>query len=157
MSIWKKLILTTAFIGFYFLILRPIRSYTAEIIRPIVKTQNFETYNQSSVSTTIIYSSKNLTKEFPFKIPFGMFFLFSTISLIFISAGWKNFGILCLIQIFFWLIAFVSMLFGSKGNLFFLEVMDMILRYLLPLSSLGFPAYLIIQKRSNAEIDSYES
>jgi hypothetical protein len=145
-----------AFIGFYFLLLRPVRSYTADILKSNIEIEHFETYSQSSVGLTILYSDEDLKKEFAFKMPFGMFFLLSTISLIFINANWRDFGILCAIQSVFWLIAFICMIIGSKGNLFFLEVMDMVLRYLLPLSSLGFPAYLLAQKKMETDTRNYE-
>lgn len=157
MSIWKRIVLIIAFIGFYFLLLRPMRSYTAEIFKSKIEIEKFETYSQSSVGFTIIYIDNDFRKEFAFKMPFGMFFLFSGVSLIFINAGLKDIGILFLLQLSFWLVAFICMIFGSKGSLFFLEIMDMIMSYLLPLCSLGFPAYLIIQKKSNAEMASYES
>ena len=157
MSIWKKLILILIFVVAYFSMLRPVRSYSAKALKSVVEIKQFETYSQSSVSITIIYKDQDFSKEFPFKMPFGMFFLFSGISLIMINVSTKELAILCIIQISFWLLAFLAMLIGSKGSLFFLEIMDMILRYLLPLFSLGFPAYLIMKKKMKAQELKYES
>lgn len=157
MNILKKLVFVIIFIGFYFLLLRPVRSYTSDILKSNIEIEHFETYSQSSVGLTILYLDEGFEKEFAFKMPFGMFFLFSTISLIFINASWRDLGILCAIQSIFWIIAFICMIIGSKGNLFFLEVMDMVLRYLLPLSSLGFPAYLIAQKKMATDSRGYEA
>jgi len=157
MSIWKKILFTIIFIGFYFLILRPIRSYTAQLIKPAIEVQQIEAYFQSSVSITFTYTDKELLKSFLFKMPFGLFFLISAITLIFINAEWTDFGLLVSIQLSLWIVAYVAMIIGSKGNLFFLELMDLIIRYLLSLFSLGFPAYIIIQRRMNMEATVYES
>jgi|8_EtaG_2_1085327.scaffolds.fasta_scaffold15216_4 hypothetical protein len=147
LNVLKRILLIILFVGFYFIGLRPIRSNVADLIKSKIEVSGVDQFQQSSVGITTVYSDGDFSKKFVFKVPFGMFFLFSSVCLIWLQARWKDFGILILIQLGFWIIAFLSFIPGSNGNLFFLEIMDFLTRYLSPLASLGLPIYIMYRRK----------
>lgn len=147
LNVLKRILLIILFVGFYFIGLRPIRSNVADLIKSKIEVSGVDQFQQSSVGITTVYSDGDFLKTFAFKAPFGMFFLFSSVCLIWLQARWKDFGILILIQLGFWIIAFLSFIPGSNGNLFFLEIMDFLTRYLSPLASLGLPIYIMYRRK----------
>lgn len=147
-NVLKRFLLIILFVGFYFIGLRPIRSSVADLIKSKIVVSGVDQFQQSSVGITTVYSEDGFSKKFVFKVPFGMFFLFSSVCLIWLKARWKDFGILIIIQVGFWVIAFLSFIPGSNGNLFFLEIMDFLTRYLSPLVSLGLPIYIMYRRKN---------
>ncbi|MEO9884467.1 MAG: hypothetical protein ABJR05_10165 [Balneola sp.] len=142
-----KAIMAITFIVFYFLLLRPIRSVGINAIKTSIEFVNVEVSPSSSTGLYLDYEKGNYSKRFNFKSAFGMFFLFSGITLILMGSGWKKLGTLGLIHFSLWCIALLFFFIGGKGVVIILQMMDFFIGYLIPLCTLGYPLYLIIEKK----------
>lgn len=147
MSTGVKAILLIVFVGFYFLLLRPVRSVTINAIKTSIEFVNIEVSSSSSTGLNLDFSEDGFSKRFNFKSPFGMFFLFSGITLIVLGSNRKRLTTLIGIHISLWTVALLCLFIGGKGISFFLQIMDFFVRYLIPLCTLGYPLYLIIEKK----------
>jgi len=147
MNLGKKIILVIIFVVFYFFLLRPVRSGVIEIINSNIELVVGNVTSSSSTGIKINYEKEDFSKKFSFKSPFGMFFLLSTVCLIFMGSDWKKLGLLSILHLCLWILAFGCFLIGSKGSVFFLQTMDFLIRYLIPLCTLGYPLYLIIESK----------
>jgi len=147
MNVGIKAIFVVAFIGFYFLLLRPVRSTTINTIKTNIELVNIEVSSSSSTGLYLDFTKEGFSKRFNFKSPFGMFFLFSGITLILLGTNWKQISVLMAIHLSLWCIALLCFFIGGKGTALYLQIMDFFVRYLIPLCTLGYPLYLIIEKK----------
>lgn len=108
-------------------------------------------YSQSSVSFTFEYNSnKEFTKKM-YKIPFGMFFLFALVGLIFIGVVKQSYYYLAGIHFGGGFISFLALWYSIPNHPYFLVIPDMISRYLIPLLSLGLVALSYLQKKNSTD------
>lgn len=151
----KKLLLIIGFVLLYFLGVREVRGIIHDahygIILPsqqglITNEVGFE--SQSSVSFTFYELNTESGHGWQYKIPYGSFFLFAIIGLISIGASMKDYWILILIHLFAGIISFSFVLMGIHFWVKLLMISDLLTRYLLPISSMGFVALIYLQQRS---------
>lgn len=108
-------------------------------------------YSQSSVSFTFEYNANTEFTKKMYKIPFGMFFLFSMIGLIMLGSRKEAFYILIVIHFLGGIISFLALIYSVPDHPYYLVIPDMIGRYLIPLLSLGLVALSYLQKKNGAD------
>lgn len=136
----RALIVLAVIVG-YFTVLRPLRAVVNEsILKPAIhhvadnNTHLELTDDASSVSNLLLIDSGG---QFYFKVPFGLNFLLAVIGLVLISAKPSFYGYLLLIQIIGVIFAFLSFYLGGVVSLKLVILSDLMVRYLIPLCSLG--------------------
>ncbi|GAB5409649.1 MAG: hypothetical protein BalsKO_20140 [Balneolaceae bacterium] len=156
----KKTLLIIGFVLFYFLGIREVRgvihdAHYGSILPSQQGVISSELYfeAQSSVSFTFRETYLEHGYGWQYKIPFGSFFLFATIGLLMIEVSKREYGILVLIHLFGGIISFLFVLMGLHVWVKFMIIPDLLSRYLLPLSSMGYVALMYLQQRSKV---SYE-
>ncbi|MEX0719389.1 MAG: hypothetical protein WD059_01895 [Balneolaceae bacterium] len=149
----SRILLTALILLVYFFLLRPIRGEINQTIFPLVEQSIQESdsqisYSQSgTVSNRIEWGDISNPKELYLKIPFGLNFLIGIIGLILVKAENRYYWILAAIQLGGGIVAFASFYFGTVSSANFLIITDLIMRYLMPLCSLGIVPLAFIQKR----------
>ncbi|MEQ9265703.1 MAG: hypothetical protein RLN81_10810 [Balneolaceae bacterium] len=106
-------------------------------------------YSQSSVSFTFESVGEEIPITWQYKIPFGIFFLFSLIALSSFSSSKQHYFALILIHLFCGFLSFVFMILGTNYLKELLFVPDFVSRYLIPICSLGY--VVLIYKRNQLE------
>ncbi len=154
LNLLKKGLLVISFVLIYFLGVREVRKVVHNIhLGTVLPTQLGQINNQidfesqSSVSFTFHKLGTEKSHGWQYKMPFGSFFLFGTIGLILLGASRKDFGILSAIHIVGGVVSFIFVLIGVHGWVNFLIIPDILSRYLIPVSSLGFVALTYVQKK----------
>ncbi len=144
----KKVLLAVGIFLIYFMILRPARGHVVSFIDSHTTYQGIEHSFESATSIKMVSLTNAKQKELYFKAPFGMFFLFAIVGLLFVDFRTKNFLLLVGIHLSIWVIAFISFKIGVAGNSFFLDIMDFFIRYSLPLCTMGLIPMLLLMKQS---------
>lgn len=150
----KKGLLVIGFVLIYFLGVREVRkvvhNFHLGTILPAQLGQinnQLEFESQSSVSFTFHKLGTEKGHGWQYKMPFGSFFLFGTIGLILSGTNRKEFGILSAIHVVGGVVSFTFVFIGLQGWANFLIIPDLLSRYLIPVSSLGFVALTYVQKK----------
>lgn len=145
----KRIIFSILIITVYFSLFRPIRSV---LIQSIHESSNYKTLTTENIilrSTSIQLIPKIVDYEASktLKSPFGLFFLISTLGLVLLGVPVRNLGYLIILHSTLWVFAFLFFKAGISLNIFFIEIMDLFNRYLIPITTLGFiPLVFMIQK-----------
>jgi hypothetical protein len=150
----KKGILAVVLVLVYFLGIREVRQVVHDFYMGTVMpskygqiNENYVFYSQSSVSFTIVDSAESSSKGWQFRIPFDSYWLFGTFALILAGASLRQFVFLVYMHIAAGLITLVFVWIGIKGFDVLLIATDFICRYLIPLISLGYAAFVIGNKK----------
>lgn len=153
-KLFKKALLIIGFILLYFLGIREVRKVVHELHLGTVFPEQLsviddelEIESQSSVSFTFYNLQYEKGHGWQYKIPFGSFFLLAVIGLILIDANGKEYATLASIHIIGGLISFLFVLMGINIWINFLIIPDLLGRYLIPISSLGYVALSYVQKK----------
>ena len=153
-SLLKKAAFITVFTLIYFLGIRELRGVVHDLhLGTILPAEygelqeGFWFYAPSSVSFAFYEESEVIHKQWTYKIPFGMFFLFGCLGLI--ALGSRNNSYMYLVGIHFigGMLSFIGLLLALTLSFKFLIIPDLLSRYLVPLCSLGLVALSYIQKR----------
>tara|TARA_R110000868_G_scaffold383578_10_gene650735 strand:- start:7977 stop:8465 length:489 start_codon:yes stop_codon:yes gene_type:complete len=154
-SLLKKGLFIIGFVLIYFVGIREVRKVIHEGHFGTVFPEQLGSINdelrleaQSSVSFTLLEVKENNGHGWQYKMPFGSFFLFAILGLILLGANRKDYTILSLIHIIGGIISFLFVLLGINIGVKFLIIPDLLSRYLIPVSSLGFVALTYLQKNS---------
>jgi hypothetical protein len=151
---------TLGLVIIYFFLLRPLRAELNKYIyQPIVEksmSQNERIYTDkeaSSVSNYIFWSDGDAPPHvLSIKFPFGLHFLLGIIGLVILGAKKSFYIYLVSIQVFGSLSALLCLYLGSLTIIQLLVISDLLLRYLIPLCSLGMvPLAFIYQKQITHE------
>lgn len=134
----------------YFGLLRPMRAYiNKSVLTPAIEyvtnsNPDLELNGEgNSVSNRILIEGGG---QFYFKVPLGLNFLLAMIGLILISARAPFYGYLLLIQGIGVIIALLSFYLGGVLSLTLVILSDLMVRYLIPLCSLGIVPVAYIYK-----------
>lgn len=137
----------------YFTLLRPGRA----LVNKSVLTPALEKVTNSHPGLTLTEESSSVSNriliegggQFYFKVPFGLNFLLAMVGLSLLSARTIFYGYLAGIQIIGVIIAFVSFYLGGILSLKLVILSDLMVRYLIPLCSLGIVPVAYIFKTEN--------
>ena len=142
----------------YFSLFRDIRGVLHENLRGTILPENYGVINDeiafitpSSVAFILYRFESNPENGWQYKMPFGSFFLFSLIGLVFIKAKRKSFLILISFHFIGGLLSTLFVWIGIHGFTNALIFTDFISRYLLPIGSLGLVALTLVQIKDSAE------
>jgi hypothetical protein len=149
--------LALACIVIYFLLLRPFRAeFNQYVYQPVVQQsieqsdQLFEGGESSSVSSYLIWGDTiESGKDLHIKVPFGLHFLLAIIGLVLISAKRSFYLYLLGVQVGGSLMALFCLYLGSLTIVQLLIISDLLLRYLVPLCSLGMVPLAFIDQRKS--------
>lgn len=111
--------------------------------------ENISFYAQSSVSFTLVDLKAENHKGWQFKIPFGSFYLFAVIGLLFLQSDKKTYALLSGFHLLMGVTTVILVVIGIKFSTALLIVVDFISRYLLPLGSFGYVAFLYGKLKMN--------
>ncbi len=111
----------------------------------------------SNVSIIIFNTANSISNGWRFRIPFGSFWLYSTLALIIIGASFKDYINLLIIQVCGWLMSTVLISFWQFEYEIIFITIDFICRYLVPLFSLGYVAIVFGNRKSKLVIDAKSS
>lgn len=147
----KKGVLITSVIAIYVLLIRPVRVKLIVLIEEffeIGKSFYIEIY---STSINMFYDYSGEALDFSFKMPFGLFFVITAIGLVIFEAKKKEVYIFLLVHFSIWSLAFMFFLGGIKESMISLIIMDFLVRYLLPICTLGFIPFILMERRGKIE------
>lgn len=111
--------------------------------------ENISFYAQSSVSFTFCDSCKEYGKGWQFKIPFGSFFLFGVIGLLIMGVDKIPFLYLSGFHFLSGLLSTILVMLAINYSMSLFIIVDFISRYLLPLGSFGYVAFLYGKLKMN--------
>lgn len=147
-TVWKKIIWSIVIIAVYFTIWRPIRSLIATtVISPL--TEQFQVYDttknvylqQANSLSFYVYllDEKQTSKEFMFKVMGGIFFLFGSLAILFLSTNpSKIIPVYLLLQAGIIILTVLFLFFGLYIHKVGIYAVDLLGRYGEPLINLGF-------------------
>ncbi len=147
----KKSVLITSVIAIYVFLIRPVRVKLIELIEEFFKIEETFHIEIYSTSLNMLYAYGDEVLDFSFKMPFGLFFVITAIGLVIFEAKKKEVFILLLAHFSIWSLASVFFLAGLKESMISLIIMDFLVRYLLPICTLGFIPFILMQRRSKIE------
>jgi len=143
-------LLAVLFIAVYFFVIREVRIWLNLLVSeysegleilPNLKVITFKT------RLWIYQYSGELLNIYTYKILFGYYFLLGFIGLTYIARDFKPYILLSIIHFVLSLICLLSLIYGLTYNANFLIITDAIVRYLIPVFSLGIVALLPIWYR----------
>ncbi|HCD53570.1 MAG TPA: hypothetical protein DEQ34_14065 [Balneolaceae bacterium] len=150
----KKSLLLIVLIGVYFLGLREIRKIGHNALMGSLLPDNYGEitdglffFSQSSVSFTLA-ESMEADHGWQYKMPFGSFFLFSILGLVFVGGKSSDYGVLALIHVTGFVLSTLFVWIGLRAGNGFFVVPDMLSRYLVPLASLGLVALVYLRQKN---------
>ena len=143
----KKVLLGIGILLIYFLVLRPIRGDVISFIDSRTTYHGLDYGFVGATSINMVSLNNSEQKEMYFKAPFGMFFLFAVMGLLFVGFTVRNTLLLAGLHSSIWILAFISFKIGVAGSLLFLDIMDFLAGYLLPLCTMGLIPMLLLMKQ----------
>ncbi|MBO6792736.1 MAG: hypothetical protein JJ895_02405 [Balneolaceae bacterium] len=148
-NILKKVLIVLAVAVIYFFGIRELRKSIHEIYRGTllpndygIVNEDLSFYAQSSVSFTFCNDCEEYGKGWQFKIPFGSFFLFSVIGLVLIGVDHIPYIVLSGFHFMMGILTLILVCLAINYTSSLLIIVDFISRYLLPLGSFGYVAFV---------------
>ena len=145
----KKGLLIVAIFCLYFFGVRELRKSVHDLYLGTLLPADYGTINgdlsfyaQTSVSFTITDSSKQNHKGWQFKVPFGSFFLFAVIGLLIIDGSLRTIYVLSGFHLSMGILSVLLVYLGINHVTQLLIIVDFVSRYLLPLGSFGYVAFV---------------
>ncbi|HBX67699.1 MAG: hypothetical protein CL670_05685 [Balneola sp.] len=142
------------FVLIYFLVLRPLRVEINKFIySPVVEVsiesseQIFSGVESSSVSNSVRWETNNTEKYLYINVALGLQFFISIIGFVIIGADKSFYFYLFNVQLLGSLLALLCLYLGSVTVVQLLIVTDLLVRYLIPLCSLGLVLLALIHKK----------
>lgn len=135
----------------YLLFIRDFRSYLNKKAGEFYQIEMSETEGiKQVIRPTQIWVYHSLTdqvKIYTFKFPFGYFFILGLAGLVLIGGNYRLVFILVGIHALATVLNIFALWIGIMLNPYLFSIMDLISRYLLPLSSLGLVAFGLLEKK----------
>lgn len=153
-SLLKRGALIAIFILIYFYGVREIRGLVHNLHLGTILPEEYgefqeglKFYAPSSVSFAFFEDVEVVHKQWSYKIPFGMFFLFGCLGLIALGSVYQSYVYLIGIHLAGGMISFIGLILALNLSIKFLILPDLISSYLVPLCSLGLVALSYIQRK----------
>lgn len=143
------------FVGIYFTAWRPARGWMAyNISYPLAETVNIsEEHNWVLTPGTSVgyYISKGSldanAKSYSMKVLGGMFFLLPSIFFLALFGDWKSVGLLWIAHMLLWLMTLFFLVVGLSLWAPFINMIDIVTKYLVPGLSMGLVIYIWIKRK----------
>lgn len=147
----KKGILITSVLAVYVFLVRPVRVKLIVLIEQFFRIE--EVFHIETYSTTLnmLHAYNGDILNFSFKMPFGLYFILTAIGLVIFEATKKEVTIFLIVHLSVWGLAFIFFLGGITESIISLVIMDFLVRYLLPISTLGFIPFILMRRRGTIE------
>lgn len=153
-SFWMRIGVIAGIIVLYFFGIRPFRAqvnhaiYLPVIAKTAQANSNIEISGESStVGNTLYWESEEGRKSLFVKVPFGLHFLLAVIGLIFLQAKKRYYHILFLIHFSGGIFSLLIVYLSGYVEFGLLIGADLMMRYLVPLCSLGIVPLALIEKK----------
>lgn len=150
-KLFKKAILILAVILVYFLGIKEVRkkviSSQFSSISKVEDRNEFTNIQLNGVSISFFEEDRKENLYRTYKMPFGMFFLFSMILLVLIDGKRNDFLALVLIHFSIGILSYLFIRLSISMNSEWILIPDFLSRYLDPISSMGIVALSYIKQR----------
>lgn len=157
-----KTLLFVLILVIYFMGIRPIRSYVVkkqldglmtekELPEHVILESNTP-YNATMIY--IIYKHRDFQKDWNYKFPFGMFFLFALLGLVAIAGDKRFYMYLIFVHIAGVILSNIFLYVGLKYSPWLIAITDLLTRYLIPLCSMGMVPLAYLEKRKLSDAGS---